>query len=310
MGWRSALFRAGGCCAPPAQIRTWSLNQDPRLLHDAGADLEQARPEGRELGPGERHPAGHGIAQGEHQPVGRGVQDEAELVGERALAGGPVGGELALVQLDEVLGLAAGAVDIFIEMAGVSAERGDDVAGVEAPRACLQPGDDPAFAVPRTGGVVEGGEAPHLFGAGLGAAHLEVVGDAVCEAVQHGIARQAEDVVDAVLLAPRHGLGPAVVAVPPECEPGARPVPADAPHQVLEEDADLGARRRLARAQENRHRLAALDMVDVHRQEAPRVVKGVEQRQLLLAVHRVAGVVDVERDRRGRAPESRVALPR
>ena len=44
---------------------------------------------------------------GEHQPVGRGVQDEAELVGERALAGGPVGGELALVQLDEVFGLAA-----------------------------------------------------------------------------------------------------------------------------------------------------------------------------------------------------------
>ena len=87
-------------------------------LDDAGADLEQAFPEGRELGPGERHPAGHGIAQGEHQPVGRGVQDEAELVGERALAGGPVGGELALVQLDEVLGLAAGAVDVFIEMAG------------------------------------------------------------------------------------------------------------------------------------------------------------------------------------------------
>ena len=49
------------------------------------------------------------------------MQDEAELVGERALAGGPVGGELALVQLDEVLGLSAGAVDIFIEMAGVRA---------------------------------------------------------------------------------------------------------------------------------------------------------------------------------------------
>ena len=280
------------------------MDADARgLLDDAGADLEQARPEGRELGPGERHPAGHGIAQGEHQPVGRGVQDEAELVGDRALAGGPVGGELALVQLDEVLGLAAGAVDIFIEMADISAERGDDVAGVEAARGGLQPGDDPAFAVPRTGGVVEGGEAPHLFGAGLGAAHLEVVGDAVCEAVQHGIARQAEDVVDAVLLAPRHGLGPAVVAVSPEGEPGARPVPADAAHQVLEEGADLDARRRLARAQENRHRLAALDMIDVDGQETASVVVGVEQRQLLLAVHRVAGVVDVERDRRGRARE-------
>ena len=31
-------------------------------------------------------------------------------------------------------------------------------------------------------------------------------------------------------------------------------MPADAPHQVLEEDADLGARRRLAGAQENRLR--------------------------------------------------------
>ena len=46
-------------------------------LDDAGADLEQTLPEGRKLGPGERHPAGHGIAEGEHQPVGRGVQDEA-----------------------------------------------------------------------------------------------------------------------------------------------------------------------------------------------------------------------------------------
>ena len=207
------------------------------------------------------------------------------------------------MQLDEVLGLAAGAVDPFVEMARPARERGDDVAGVEAAGRRLQPGDDAAFPAPRAGGVIEAGEAAHPVGAGLGAAHLEIVGDIVCETVQGAIARQAEDVVDAVLLAPCHGLGPAVVAVPPEGEPGARPVPADAPHQMLEEGADLGARRRLAGAQENRHRLAALHMVDVHRQEAPRVVKGVEQRQLLLAVHRVAGVVDVERDRRGRARE-------
>ena len=103
-------------------------------LDDAGADLEQVLPEGCELGPGERHPAGRGIAQGEHQPVGRGVQDEAELVGERALAGGPVGGELDLVLLDKVLGLSAGAVQAFVEMACVSRGQGDDVAGVEAAR--------------------------------------------------------------------------------------------------------------------------------------------------------------------------------
>ena len=72
---------------------------------------------------------------------------------------------------------------------------------------------------------------------------------------------------------------------------------------MLEQGADLGARRRLAGAQEDRHRLAALHMVDVHRQEASRVVVGVEQRQLLMAVHRIAGVVDVERDRRRRDRE-------
>ena len=77
----------------------------------------------------------------------------------------------------------------------------------------------------------------------------------------------------------------------------------DATDQVLEEGADFGAGRRLARAQEDRHRLAALHMIDVDGQEAAGVVVGVEQRQLLLAVHRVAGVVDVEGDGGGRGGE-------
>ena len=128
-GHGAPAIRARGSEAPGQQaeqggVRTGRSEVDVDAggpLDDAGSDLEQARPEGTELGPGERHPSRHGIAQGEHQPVGRGVQDEAELVGDRALAGGPVGGELALVQLDEVLGLAAGAVDIFIEMAAPAA---------------------------------------------------------------------------------------------------------------------------------------------------------------------------------------------
>ena len=67
--------------------------------------------------------------------------------------------------------------------------------------------------------------------------------------MQHAVAGQAEDVVAAVVLAPGHGLGPSVVGISPEGEPGARPVPADAAHQVLEEGADLDPRGRLARAQ-------------------------------------------------------------
>ena len=90
---------------------------------------------------------------------------------------------------------------------------------------------------PGAGNGGEGGEALHPDRAGLGAAHLEIVEEVVCETVQPAIAREAEDVIEAVCLAPRHGLGPSVVAVAPECEPVARQVPADAPHEVLAEGA-------------------------------------------------------------------------
>ena len=75
---------------------------------------------------------------------------------------------------------------------------------------------------------------------------------------------------------------------------------ADAPDQVLEEGADLGAGGRLARAQKDRHRLAAFHVIDVDEEEAAPVVMGVEERQLLVAVHGIAGVVDIEGDGGGR----------
>ena len=58
----------------------------------------------------------------------------------------------------------------------------------------------------------------------------------------------------------------------------------------------LGPVGRLARAQDHRDRLAARGLVDMDRQEAAAVVVGMEQRQLLLAVNPVLGVVDVEHD--------------
>jgi chemotaxis signal transduction protein len=45
-----------------------------------------------------------------------------------------------------------------------------------------------------------------------------------------------------------------------------------------------------------------LNQMRKDRQKAALVVMGVEQRELLMAVHRVAGIVDVERDRARRAP--------
>jgi hypothetical protein len=59
------------------------------------------------------------------------VQDQAELVGLGIAAGGAIGCELGLVQLDEVLRFAACAIECLVEMLGTALERGDDVADVE-----------------------------------------------------------------------------------------------------------------------------------------------------------------------------------
>ena len=69
--------------------------------------------------------------------------------------------------------------------------------------------------------------------------------------------------------------------------------------QAAQMPAHLLARRGLAGTQDHRHRAAGRRIVDVDRQEAALVIMGVEQRQLLVAVHDVDRVVDVEHHRPG-----------
>ena len=63
--------------------------------------------------------------------------------------------------------------------------------------------------------------------------------------------------------------------------------------------AHLDPRRGLAGAQHDRDGTRALGVVDMDRQEAALVVMGVEERELLMPVYDIAGVVDIENDRRG-----------
>jgi hypothetical protein len=75
-----------------------------------------------------------------------------------------------------------------------------------------------------------------------------------------------------------------------------RPAGANAANHMAQHGGDLDTIRRLAGTQDGCHRLAALRFVDMHRQKAMTVVMGVEQRQLLTAVHRILGIVDIEHD--------------
>ena len=64
--------------------------------------------------------------------------------------------------------------------------------------------------------------------------------------------------------------------------------------------ARLRAARRLAGAQQHGDRSAGCRVVDVDRQKAALAVMPVPERQLLVAVHDIAGVIDVQRHRLGR----------
>jgi hypothetical protein len=61
------------------------------------------------------------------------VQEQAKLVGLGRMAGSAIGGEVVLPRLDVVFGLAASAVEPFVEVLGAAAlQVGDNEAGVGA----------------------------------------------------------------------------------------------------------------------------------------------------------------------------------
>ena len=87
--------------------------------------------------PGQRLRLGDRVAHHEHQPVGGGVQQQAHLIGQRRAATGPVGGKLALVQLDQVLGLTTRAIEGVVEPFGAAGDVGHHVADVQTLAGCL-----------------------------------------------------------------------------------------------------------------------------------------------------------------------------
>ena len=229
------------------------------------------------------------------------MQDEPHLVGGRGPAAGAVRGELGLVQLDQVLGLAALAVELGVEPLGrAGRDVGHHVADVEAQAGGLDAGGDAALPGPRPGPMRGLGEAAHRVLVLDGALDADRIGDVLELVGQRLGAGEAEDIVDAVRLAEVHDLGPAIVAVAADGDPGRGPVAADRPDETAQMAAHLLARRCLARPQDHRDRAGRGRVVDVDRQKAALVVMGVEQRQLLTAVDDIERVVDVEHHRRRR----------
>ena len=175
---------------------------------DAGADLEDPEAQGDELGLGQGVGLGDGIADGEHQPVDRGVEYQPHLIGQGRAAGGSVALELGLVQFDEVLGLAAGAVELGVDVLRAGGlKRGDDVADIEAQGCGLDTGDDATLLPPGLCRVRVSAKAAQGCRAGLGALDADGIGDVPRLGGQGLRAGDAEHIVDGVLLAEVHEFG-------------------------------------------------------------------------------------------------------
>ena len=133
---RSGGLEADGDAAKQCVVRACCSKGDADAcggLGDACGDLEEARAQGGELGVGERMRLVDGVAHRQHQPVGGGMQHETHLIGECRATTGPIGGKLALVQLDQVLGLAARAVERVLEpLRAAAVQVGHHVADVQS----------------------------------------------------------------------------------------------------------------------------------------------------------------------------------
>ena len=169
-------------------------------------------------------------AQGADQDVGERNEPEPQLVGAHGGGGRSVGEEIALTFLDTVLHLAARAVDVFVEEAGVSfdaRQRSDDEARVGLRARPLRLTDNAASARPgverRVAEILEAASrlarALRLL---LGMAEFDV--DFLFEPL---VARQAEHEVIAVLLAPRHQAFTGETGIGAQQDAGSRPALAD-----------------------------------------------------------------------------------
>lgn len=125
------------------------------------------------------------------------------------------------MQFDEVLGLTTRAGETVIQPFGVAArDVGDGVADIETHGGDLDTGCDTALAAPGFGTLAGFCEATNRSHLSLGVAHPDIVGRHADQAVQDGVAEQAQDVVDVVGFAPSHDFVATIMPIATDREPG------------------------------------------------------------------------------------------
>ena len=180
------------------------------LLRTWAPIFKQLEADGAAGGAGELGVAQADPAQRLEQDIGEGREPQPELVGAHGRRRRAIGEQVELLLLDPVLDLAAGAVDVLVQGARVDrarpAARSRRSAGWR-PWADARPWRPRGASRLQLSSVRQAKSAKRRAGTALGQALGrgcgQLVGDGADQAL---VAREAEDVVDAVRLAPSHEL--------------------------------------------------------------------------------------------------------
>ena len=267
---------------------------------DERPDLEELAADGAASGIGQIGGLQGNPAQVVDQHISHRGEPQAELVGRHGAGRGAVGEQVDLTLLDAVLHLAAGTVDILVEMAAIAfSQRGDDEAGVCLPRGPLGLGDDAPLAAPALAGqpgkVLEA--ARRLAGLlalllGLGKLGLDRPGEA-------GVPRQAEDIIDRMGFAPRHQAIARKARIGAQDDAHLRPARADLRHDAGDLLHRTGGAIDIRRPQLRGEQMPATE--HVQRQIAVAIVIAMEEPPFLMAMQRIVGGVEIEDDFLGRS---------
>ena len=125
---------------------------------------------------------------------------------------------------------------------------------------------------------------------------------------QTAVFRQTEDIVQPESVTQIQNLRGAIVTVGAQQDLGIGPMPADLPDQPANMGGTLGALGPPGRAQQRPDR-PTVPVKDDNGLEAVFVIECIEQAQLLMAMHRIEGIVDVEHDLTGRTRKGLAVEP-
>src|SRR5580693_6397416 len=260
-------------------------------------DLEELEADRAARGAGELRVGQADAAQGADQDIGHRGKPQPQLVGAHRVGRGAVGIEVELTFLDAVFHLAAGAVELFVKVAGLvllAGQRGDDKARIGFAASPFRLGDDPPFAAPALARLPdEVTEAPRRFASAL-AVLLRRGEFGLDLSDEPTVLGQAKQEIDAVGLAPRHQRLASKTRIGTQQDAHLGPVLADLGDDPCSLLDAAGAGIDVGWTQFGRQQMPATEHVE--RQIAVAVVIAMEETLFLLPVQRVVGGVEVQGD--------------